>query len=379
MKRVQLVLFAIALFLLLNIPVQAGKSQSGIHAGTDVSGKKAEEQYKNIQVLKGVPADQIIPGMQFIAASLGVECQFCHVQDAFDKDDKKPKQIARKMMTMMFAINKDNFDDHRQVTCYSCHRGDPLPVSTPPVLAEGANPVLPAVSAETDKHESEAAPSADQLFDKYVQALGGSAAIERISSRIMKGTITFGDRNIPIDIYAKDPEKRISFTHTPDGDNVTAFNGYEGWLGSPGRPPRNMHGQELDAAAMDADLHFALHLKQMFSEAKVQGTEKIGDADTYAVVGTREDKSPVQLYFDKNSGLLVRLVRYSESPLGRLPTQIDYADYRETGRVKIPFRWTLARTNGRFTIQLSEVKSNVAVDDARFDKPAGTPEQPSTK
>src|SRR6202035_4968386 len=100
--------------------------------------KKAEEQFKNIEVLKGIPADQLIPGMQFITASLGVECEFCHVQGAFDKDDKKPKQTARKMMEMMFAINKDNFDGHREVTCYSCHRGSAHPQAIPAVTAEEA-------------------------------------------------------------------------------------------------------------------------------------------------------------------------------------------------------------------------------------------------
>jgi photosynthetic reaction center cytochrome c subunit len=156
---------------------------------------------------------------------------------------------------------------------------------------------------------------------------------------------------------------------------VTAFNGHEGWLGFPGRPPREMHGPDLDAAAMDADLHFAAHLKGMFSEAQVQGTEKIGDHDTYLVVGKREGKPPLKLYFDAQSGLLVRLVRYGETPLGQLPTQIDYADYRDAGGVKIPFRWTLARPSGRFTIQVSEVKENVPVDDAKFVKPAAAPDE----
>ena len=79
----------------------------------------------------------------------------------------------------------------------------------------------------------------------------------------------------------------------------------------------------------------------------------------------------MRLYFDKNSGLLVREVRYAETPLGRMPTQIDYADYRDSGGVKIPFRWTLARPNGRFTIQIAEVENNVPIDDARFAKPEG--------
>jgi photosynthetic reaction center cytochrome c subunit len=384
-KRTLVVLVGTITLLAVAAVVMDGvKAQGVAPAAANLAGpKKAEEQYKNIQVLKGIPADQLIPGMQFITASLGVECQFCHVEGAFEKDDKKPKQTARKMMAMMFAINKDNFDGHREVTCYSCHRGSTNPVGTPPVMVEEPKGLGEARKAEVKKAEETkgegaeakeaSGPSADQLIDKYLQAVGGAAATEKITSRVMRGTITFGDSNVPIDIFSKDPDKRISFAHTPDGDSVTAFDGREGWLGFPGRPAREMHGSELDAAAMDADLHFAAHLKQMFSEAQVQGTEKIGDHDAYLVVGQREGKPPLRLYFDQKSGLLLRLVRYGETPLGRMPTQIDYADYREVGGVKIPFRWTLARPSGRFTIQVSEVKQNAPVDDAKFVKPPAPP------
>jgi hypothetical protein len=277
-------------------------------------------------------------------------------------------------MEMMFAINKDNFEGHREVTCYSCHRGNINPVGTPPVMTEEPKGMVEAKKSDEKKNEAaegkeESGPATDQLIDKYLQAVGGAAAVDKITSRVMKGTITFGDSNVPIDIFSKDPDKRISFTHTPDGDSVTAFDGHEGWLGFPGRPVREMHGPDIDAAAMDADLHFASHLKGMFSEAQVRGTERIDDRAAYVVVGQREGKAPLRLYFDEQSGLLVRLVRYGETPLGRLPTQIDYADYREAGGVKIPFRWTLARPSGQFTIQLSEVKQNVPVDDAKFAKP----------
>ena len=338
--------------------------------------KKAEEQFKDIQVFKGIPADELIPAMQFITASLGVECEFCHVQGAFEKNDKKPKQTARKMIEMMFAINKDNFAGHREVTCYSCHRGRTDPVAIPVVMAEepttGKNE---ARSIESGEAGATGGPSADQLFEKYLTAVGGEAAVEKVTSRVMKGTITFGDRNIAIDIYAKDPDKRVSFTHTPEGDSITAFDGHEGWLGVPKRPVREMHGPDIEAAAMDADLHFPAHLKVMFSEVKVRGKETLGDRDAYVVIGEREGKPPLRLYFDEQSGLLVRLVRLGETPLGQLPTQIDYADYREVSGVKIPFRWTLARPGGRFTIQVSEVKQNVPVDDAKFAKPPAPPEE----
>jgi photosynthetic reaction center cytochrome c subunit len=335
--------------------------------------KKAEDQFKNIQVLKGIPADQLMPGMQFIAASLGVGCEFCHVEGAFDKDDKKTKQTARKMMAMMFAINKENFDGHREVTCYSCHRGSADPAGMPPV-SDGSE------TKKAEEHKVEGAepggPPAEQLFDKYLQAVGGAAAVEKNTSRVMKGTITFGDRNVPIDIFSKDPDKRVSFTHTPDGDSVTAFDGHEGWLGFPGRPVHEMHGSDIDAAAIDADLHLANHLKGMFSEARVEGTEKIDGCEAYLVVGQWEGKTPLRLYFGEDTGLLLRLVRLGQTPPGQMPTQIDYADYREAGGVKIPFRWTLARPGGRFTIQISEVQQNVRVDDAKFAKPPAPPAEP---
>jgi len=344
--------------------------------------KKAEEQFKNIQVLKGIPADQLFPTMQFIAASLGVECDFCHVQNAFEKDDKKPKQMARKMMEMMFAINKDNFQGNREVTCYSCHRGSARPIAIPAVLSDDTKEPMGAPhGANSEKKTAESAkepatPTADQLLEKYVQAVGGATAVDKINSRIMNGTIDFGGKSLPIDVYAKLPEKRISYTHMPDGDSVTAFNGTEGWLGSPGRPIREMHGSDLDGAAIDADLHLATHLKGMFTDTKTRGSEKIGDRQTYVVVGRREGKTPIELYFDADSGLLLRLVRYGETSLGWMPTQIDYADYREANGVKVPYQWTLARPNGRFTIRISEMQQNVPVDDAKFLKPQ-TPAEPA--
>ncbi|MGA9390490.1 MAG: c-type cytochrome [Candidatus Sulfotelmatobacter sp.] len=338
--------------------------------------KTAVQQFKNIQVLKDIPADQLIPAMQFITASLGVECEFCHVQGAFEKDDKKPKLTARRMMEMMFTINQENFEGHREVTCYSCHRGSTDPVATPAVMTDEPKPAMEeAKKLEGAEAKEPSGPSADQLIDKYVQAVGGAAAIDKITSRVMKGTITFGGKNMPIDIYSKQPDKRVSFTHTPDGDSITAFDGHEGWLGIPKHQVHEMHGPDIDAAAIDADLHFPTHLKTMFSEVKVQGMEKIDGHDAYLVVGQREEKTALRLYFDEQSGFLVRLIRFGETPLGRLPTQIDYADYRETGGVKIPYRWTLARPGGRFAIQVSEVEQNVPVDDAKFAKPPSPPEE----
>jgi photosynthetic reaction center cytochrome c subunit len=117
-------------------------------------------------------------------------------------------------------------------------------------------------------------------------------------------------------------------------------------------------------------------VKQIFSSFQVRDSEKIGDREVYLVVGKNDDQPPVRLYFDAESGLLVRMIRYTETPLGRNPSQVDFADYRQADGVKIPYRWTLARPGQRFTIQVTEVKQNVPVDDSQFAMPGERPLKP---
>jgi len=220
------------------LAIASGNAQSAPAQAAAASNKPklTQEQFKNIQVLKDLPADQLIPAMQFIATSLGVECEFCHVEGAFDKDDKQPKKTAREMMLMMMAINKDNFKDHREVTCFTCHRGSNDPVSTPIISDEP-----PKTEAGNAAVAAKPLPTADEILDKYLQAAGGRAAVEKITSRVEKGSLTIpGGPEIPIDIFAKAPEMRIAIAHMRQGDNVTAFDGHAGWLGNPGRPPRPM-------------------------------------------------------------------------------------------------------------------------------------------
>jgi photosynthetic reaction center cytochrome c subunit len=384
MNRIAPVLVtAVFLFsaVMMSLKAQPNPAMPRANAPQSQAGPKTVEQaFKNIQVFKGIPADQLIPTMQFIAASLGVECDFCHVQGHFDKDDKKPKQIARKMVEMMTAINADNFDRHQQVTCYSCHRGNARPLAIPAVEGDPTDTVASINSlAGPTMAPPEPAPSnlptADQLLDKYIQAAGGASAIDKITSRVLKGTIDFEGKSFPIDVYCKAPDQRISYTHLPQGDSVTAFNGHEGWLAMGSRPPREMHGSDLEAAAIDADLHLATDLKGMFSRAEVRGTEKIDAHPAYVLVGKREGKPSMLLYFDEQSGLLVRMVRFAGTAVGLLPTQIDYADYKESDGVKVPLKWTLARAEGRFTIQISDVQQNVPIDESKFAKPPAQEEQ----
>jgi hypothetical protein len=340
------------------------KLQTPPDQGGEDGPKTAAQQFKNIEVLKDIPAEQLIPAMQFISASLGVECEYCHVHGAFEKDDKKPKLLARKMITMMMAINKDNFEGHREVTCYSCHRGTTDPIATPVIRAEDTPPM-----EEPEESAKAALPSAEQLLDKYLAAVGGAPALQKITSRVAKGSASFAGQKVPVDVYAKAPDKRLSVMHLKDGDSVTAFDGQQGWLSLPSRT-HMMSAAENAAASIDADFYFPLDVKTRYKKFRVEPGEKIDGHETYLVIGRNEGQPPLRLYLDTQTGLLARLVRYAETPLGRNPTQIDYADYRETDGVKIPYRWTLARPGNRFTIQVEQMQQNVPVDDGKFVVPA---------
>jgi len=356
MQKIQLTLFAGALAMATAALLPAQPAET----------KTAEQEYKNITQLKGTPADQLVPAMQFISSSLGVECNFCHVQGKMDADDKPQKKTARDMMAMTAAINTNAFHGQRQVTCYSCHHGSQRPTNAPPVLDSDApqrSEARPAPPAGT-------APTAADILDKYVAALGGTDAIKKINSRVMKGSIHAGGSDTPIELFTKAPNKRISISHMGDRESITAFDGTVGWLGSTGRTPREMSPAESEAAGLDAEFALALRLKEMFQQLRPGRPEEINGVQCVSLFGTRQGKPPVRFYFDAKTGLLQRLVRYGETPMGRNPTQIDYADYREVDGVKIPFRWTLSRPNGRFTIQIAEAKANVPVDDAKFAKPS---------
>jgi len=365
----------------------------GAQNAASPSAKTTEQAFKNIQTLKGIPADQLIPTMQFIANSLGVDCEYCHVHGAFDKDDKKPKQTARKMMEMMSAINSSHFEGHREVTCYSCHHGNAHPIGIPLIAAATVPPAHLEPSkaadakgpgdqkAENQKTEDQQAAidpaveksAIDKTLEKYVAALGGAGAIQKVSSRIEKGSADLGGRTFPVDIFVESPSKRSSVMHLPNGNSVTACNEDAGWMISPDRPLQFMSQPETEAYQFDADLHLPLRLKEIFSEFHLLPPQAVDGHPATVVQAIHPGRPPVEFYFDDQSGLLVRLVRYIDTPLGLNPTQINYADYREIGGVKTPYRWTIARPRGQFTIQLDQVQQNVAIPKETFVVPEQKP------
>jgi photosynthetic reaction center cytochrome c subunit len=339
----------------------------------------AEQYFKNVQVLRGISVKEFMDTMGFFAASLGENCTFCHVEESSGDwakyaDDNANKQTARKMILMMNAINKSYFGGRRMLTCYSCHRGGETPRVTPNLEEQYSAPVLEVPDEITE--QAVGAPSADQILDKYIQALGGAQRLANFASFSARGTYQGYDdpEKRPAEIVAKAPNERSVIVHTPNGDSTTTYDGHSGWIAAPDTdqpmPVMALTGGDLQGAKVDAALVFPDRIKPLFSQWRTGFPTTIDDHDVQVVQGSNPGETPVKFYFDQQSGLLLRVVRYTNLPVGLNPTQIDFSDYRDVSGVKIPFRWTVTWTDGRSITELVQVQPNAMLDAAKFAKPA---------
>jgi photosynthetic reaction center cytochrome c subunit len=344
----------------------------------------SEQAFKNVTVLKGIPVDEFMNTMGFISAATNYNCIDCHVEPTKEGDwsvyaqDTPRKQTARKMILMVQDINQKNFAGARVVTCYTCHRNlQGAPKITPRLAEQYGEPPDPDPNEVEIRRQAAEAPSADQVFDKYLQAVGGAQKAGAVTSIVFKGTYEgYAEPKSPVDIYVKAPNQRTMIVHTDSGDRTTTCDGSNGWMAAPAAdkpfPVTTYTGGDLDGVRLDAVLSLPAGIRQAVARPVV-GLASIDDKDVIVVQGTANSgRSSIKLYFDKQSGLLVRQVRFADTIIGRVPIQVDYGDYRDVARsgVKLPFHIITTWTNGRSDVLLTSAETNVAIDAAKFNQPA---------
>ena len=359
----------------------------------------SEQVFKNVRALKGIPVDDFMETMGLMTAALQFDCADCHVNAGTDKvdwaADTPRKIIARTMVNMVATINKNNFGGQQKVTCWTCHRNRDKPLVTPTLETIYGTPTLEPDDVLT---VTPGLPTPESILDKYIQASGGAQRLAGITSFVGKGTsVGFGGfgGGGAVEIDAKAPDKRATIIlfkeETGRGDQIRTYDGRTGWV----RTPLNVLGEyqligsDLDGYRFDAQLSFPGQIKQVLTNLKTGPPNSITDlpapdsqsslqqdvasGQTHSVnivQGTGPRGLLVTLYFDRQTGLLLRELRFGASPIGRVPTQIDYADYRDVNGIKLPFRITYGWLDGRDSIVLSEIKTNVPIDEAKFGKPA---------
>jgi photosynthetic reaction center cytochrome c subunit len=355
----------------------------------------AEEAFKNVQVLKGIPVDDFMQTMGLMSAALQFDCADCHVAAGTQKvdwaADTPRKRRARMMVTMVANINKANFGGQQMVTCFSCHRNRDRPLTTPTMdIIYGT----PMVDPDDVFATIPGMPKPESILDRYIQALGGAERLATLKSFDATGAaVGFGGLGGEgaVEIAAQAPDKRAMIIvfkkETGRGDEIRSFDGRIGWV----RTPLNVLGEfqlsggDLDGARFDAQLSFPGQIKELLTNWKAGPPMSISDPPnpsspepegapqthvTDPVQGTGPRNLLVTLYFDRQTGLLLRELRYGGSPIGRVPTQIDYSDYRDVNGIKFPFRITYAWLDGRNSIVLRDIKTNIAIDQRKFGRPA---------
>lgn len=325
--------------------------------------RTAEQVFKNIKVIKNMPAGQLQTAMSFMAASLGVDCVYCHTPPAMEKDDKPTKETARRMLAMVADINK-NFGDKMVVNCATCHRGKTRPVLSPPLQS-----LAPPFSVATTP--TKPLPTVDEILDRYINALGGIKALDKVTTRSRKGAVYIAGLNGTIEMDEIAPNKMILIGTVPPplGSITQVFDGTAGWMKSQSGV-FDMRGDVLNQARRESAFYGDVKLKDQFKLMTVTGTERIDGRDFYVVAGTRPDDQVEKFYFDAQTGLLARRSWETPTYFGALPNATDYDDYRKVGKVRLPFVIRKTRNGTVFTQTVTEYKLNVPIDESRFKKPA---------
>jgi hypothetical protein len=336
----------------------------------------SENYFKNIQVLKGIPVDEFMDTMGMFAASLGYDCASCHSSQLYNDRAAfaiaTPQiQRARQMIVMMQAINKQYFGGQPRMSCFTCHRGQDRPGNIPS-LAIQYGELMDDPNAMTIFPDTRN--SVEQVFTKYVTALGGAARLAALNSYVASGTyegFNTGGSPVAVDVYAQAPNRRTQVVHMQDGDAIKVFDGTQAWAAEGWRPMPllQLTGGNLEGAELEALVQFPAGIQKAFANWQVSGTLLDGKSTTI-LQGTNPNELPVNFYFDADTGLLSRIVRWNRTAVGIVPTQIDYSDYRDVAGVQLPHHVVLTWTDGQNTYNFKQIRPNVTIEAARFARPA---------
>lgn len=335
-----------------------------VKGNTQTKVETAGQKFKSIRVLNEMPAEQMGKVMNMMAASLGVNCKFCHAANDgdYEKEGIEHKDIARNMLKMTFEMNKNYFDSRAEINCSTCHQGRPVPQS--------AIPLMP-VFREPRSAPLEKKPAVDEILARYETALGGKANLSKITSRQIKAQRlepdgkTFEDEEI-LQKGAK-MSVRTVYPSKEYGD-YTVEEIYDGAnprkLGNGAKI--ELKPDETEQIKREAQIFVNPDLKAVYSEIVFDSIQKIDGKEAFLLLATTNHNLFEKLYFDIQTGLLVRRAAPTPTILGEFVYQVDYTEYRDFGGVKLPSVVKFAVPNIRWTRRVLDVKNNVAIEDSRF-------------
>ena len=341
----------------------------------------AETVFQNVQVLKGIPVDEFMDTMGMFAAATTKDCTGCHSpevltdsRDAFAVTTPMI-QRARQMVVMMNTINRTYFGGQTRVTCYTCHLATPVPEWVPNLDIQYGSPPDPNPDSLTFVAFPDDADQVDEIFARYIEALGGAQAVAGMRSLVATGTYSGWDTSrspVPVEIFARAPGQMTTVIERTEGNNTYVFDGTNSWFAGVDAAVPNYTltytGGNLSGARVDSQVLVAPSMIQAAYDSWQVSEDFVNDELVMILRGTKEGETPVSLFINE-AGLLVRLIRWADTSVGPVPTQFDFSDYRAVSGVQRPFRWVKSWTNNQATFVIEEFQINAPVADARFARP----------
>jgi hypothetical protein len=329
---------------------------------TQTKVETAGQKFKSIKILNEMPADEMGKVMNMMSASLGVDCKFCHAENDFAREGFEHKDTARQMLKMTFELNKNYFESRPEINCNTCHQGKAQP--------QAVFPLKPSVVEQKPK-QPDIKPSVDGILARYETALGGKKNLAKITSRQIKAQRIEPDgKTFEAEEILQKGDKLLIQTIYPSkqyGDYVIKeiFDGANAFkLGNGAKI--ELKADEIEQIKREAQLFANPNLKAIYPKMEFSAVEKIDGRKVYLITAWVSETQRERLYFDTQTGLLIRRTAQTPTILGDFVYQVDYTDYKNFGGVKLPTTIKFAVPHIYWTRRVLNVKNNVTIDDAKF-------------
>ena len=359
-------------------------------AHTQSADNPVEKVRKNIQVLKGLPDSQLFLAMNFVGDSLGVNCDYCHVRGDknpqtgeynwfWEKDDKPMKLVGREQMRMTLELNRNGFKGEPVVTCYTCHRGSTRPERTAPLPPQdyfGAALKVWERTPNLTEGAKKTLPTAQEVVAKYLSVVGANRQDVLSKAIVMRGTVERIERakaSGSVEIILKQPNKARIKEPTDSGITDRGTNGTAAWVQRT-TGITEVPAQRVKLVNASIAVFKPIKIPDSAAQPILTGIASVNNRETYLVTIEDSSTQSTQLFFDVETGLLLRRVNVTNTMLGPLNVQWDFSDYRDVSGLKLPFTIRTSDVASYDTVvrRFNKIKIDPAIDDSVFEAPRPT-------
>jgi hypothetical protein len=334
-----------------------------------VFAQTAGEKFKNVKVLTAMPAEQMGKVMNMMSASLGVNCSYCHEGTNFAKENVGHKDEARKMLTMTLGINTAHFEGKPSVSCYTCHRGNTNAASTIPLDSTIDSTRDSTIATRALPSHPASQSTVEAVLQKHIEALGGREKLESIKTRhIVAQRIEPNGQSEPEELWQTSDGQSRMVTKYGNVVVVEVFDGKDTWKSVNDRMI-DLKLDEVEQIRREALVAWGLNLESIRSMLEYKHVEQIGDRNAHLIVRKTSGNLDERLYFDVESGLLIRRICSVPTVLGAFEYQVEYNDYQVMSDFLQPTKIRFAVPNITWTRQVISVEINPDINSTLFQKP----------